>query len=613
MSHDQPKTLTNNVQSDNHANTNYSKTDDLNTNTTEIEENKQTDPVVIPGSAKQQPRLQETKKSNDDTTSPSTTLTDNNNVSALNKQSQPSKVVIDPKQLESKMNAQDDNTDDQDQNKRKIGRWYICEALGKGEYSWVKKGIDIKNGKRVALKFIDCKRRDDKFDDKTIEQIKTEITILKNIKHSNIVRLFAYNMKGKYPERDESKRDVIFLVMEYMPGGELFDLLYCTNALSEILARTYFRQLMAGVEALHRNYMTHRDWKPQNLLLDKHYTLKISDGGFSKIIMPDTDDDNYSVGTRGYNYQSPEILLHKPYTFGCDIFSCGVILFLLLAGYPPFQTATVDDRWYGNIARRKCKKFWKQHRGSGLSLYAVDLITKMLAFDPNKRITMDRIKSHGWYNDEIVTNGKDLEMIIQLKQRQMELKRFSDPIKQQILVAQERFRCGMWFDDEMEMMKKSMIPKPLPDDEIVGIFDVFTRHCAYEVLTHIQYFSKQQFGFEPTIDKNECSTIIRTAFQSDSVSAETSMCEILVCVYKYDEYECNLVKFVKLSGINLLWIRTFEQLMVWLRPVLDGVPHKIAREKFSIDREDERLLKRYFTSPRDTARERIEEEEPIPA
>ena len=243
-----------------------------------MEEAKQTDPVVKSETATQQLALQEIKKSDDAkfTIASSTTLIDNNNVSMLNVQSQPPKVVIDPKQLESKVDHDEKNMDetisnsrnDQDQNQRTIGRWYIYETLGKGGHSWVKRGRDTKNGKHVALKFIDSKRIYDKFDDKTIEQIATETRILKNIKHSNIVRLFAYNMKAKYPERDKSTRDVIFLVMEYMSGGKLFDLLYYTNqqnGLSEILARTYFHQLVSGIETLHNKQIIHGGLNPQNL------------------------------------------------------------------------------------------------------------------------------------------------------------------------------------------------------------------------------------------------------------------------------------------------------------------------------------------------------------
>ena len=432
--------------------------------------------------------------------------------------------------------------------------------------------------------------------------MKTEITVMKNIKHPNIVRLFAYNMKAKYPERDENaiERDVILLVMEYMSGGELFDILYYTNALPEILARTYFHQLMSGVEALHNRHINHRDLKPQNLLLDKKYMLKISDFGLSKIMQPSDDGmmRSYRVGTRGY--QAPEIILNKPYTSSCDIFACGVILFLLLTGYPPFQTASIEDRWYGNIARGKVKKFWKQHRGCGLKPYAIDLVTRMLAFDPNQRITLNDIKKHPWFtNEDVIKNNKDLKKLLQLRHTQMEIKRANDPVKQQILVASEKFR-GLNDDSKESKIneeEKFFVPKSLSDEDGIGIFDVFTTYSAYQVLTYIQEFSQSQFSFRPVIDKKECSLIIRTAFQStlSTISADESKCEALITVYKYDEYKCNLVKFIKINGNHILWRKTFEQLMIWLRPVLNGVPKDIEKEKLSIiDEQDKQMLKKCF-------------------
>ena len=181
--------------------------------------------------------------------------------------------------------------------------------------------------------------------------MKTETTVMKNLKHPNIVRLFAYNTKAKYHERDDNEIEchVILLVMEYMSRDELFDILYSTNASPEILAETYFHQVMSGVETSHSRQINHHDLKPQNLLLHTKYTFKVNDFGLSKIMQLSDDAMMrlYRVGTDGY--QAPEIILNKPYTSSCDIFVCGVILFLLLTAYPPFPS---DG---------KVKIFWKQH------------------------------------------------------------------------------------------------------------------------------------------------------------------------------------------------------------------------------------------------------------
>ena len=230
-----------------------------------------------------------------------------------------------------------------------------------------------------------------------------------NIQHPNIVELFAYNLKAKYVERD-----AILLAMEYILDGELFDILYYTNASPGILAQTYFRQLLSGVEALHNRHIDHRDLKPQNLLLGRKYILKISDFGSSKI-MQLCDDGmlrSYGVGTRGY--QAPEIILNKPYTSSCDICMC-LILFLVLTGYPPFQS-------HGKIARGKAKKFWKQH-------CRCDLLTRMLAFDPNQHVTLN----------DIAKSNQDLQKVLQLRHTQMEIKRANDPVQRQISIASKSF------------------------------------------------------------------------------------------------------------------------------------------------------------------------------
>jgi len=173
-------------------------------------------------------------------------------------------------------------------------------------------------------------------------------------------------------------------VLEYAPGGELFDILYYTSALEPIVGRTYFRQMLAGLEACHNAGVAHRDIKPQNLLLDSRFNLKLTDFGLSKVFESDADAmmKTTYVGTRGY--QAPELLLEKPYDLTCDIFSAGVVLFILLTGYPPFEQAQVSDRWFKPLAKGDYEKFWKSHNGCAIANDAKvkDLLQRMLQFDP---------------------------------------------------------------------------------------------------------------------------------------------------------------------------------------------------------------------------------------
>jgi len=332
---------------------------------------------------------------------------------------------------------------------RIIGRWTIGATLGKGGYSWVKRGQDIKTGKIVALKFME--KADVSWVKEQAKQVETEIEALKNIRHQNVMKLYAYNLNAQYPtatgaaakddthgnkKRDSEQKyiDTILLVLEYAPGGELFDILYYTSALKEVVARTYFKQIINGLEACHNANVVHRDLKPQNLLLDSKFNLKITDFGLSKIIQSDADAvmKTTYVGTRGY--QAPELLLNQKYDLKCDIFSVGVILFILMAGYPPFEQASKNDKWFKPLMQGKIDKFWKAHQKSPIAKIpaAKDMLTKMLAFNPKDRIDINGIKAHEWMQGTIL---KQKELIGEIKDRhrKAEKKRRQDVRKMQDL------------------------------------------------------------------------------------------------------------------------------------------------------------------------------------
>eukprot|EP01084_Bolivina_argentea_P171075 296397_1 len=174
---------------------------------------------------------------------------------------------------------------------RIIGRWTIGDTLAKGNYSWIKRGQDIKTGKIVALKFVE---KSVGLVKEQVKQIETEIEALRNVRHPNVRKLYAYNLNAQYPlaseddivkdNNNQKYIDTILLVSEYIVGGELFDILYYTSALRERVVRTFFKQIINGLEACHNANVIHRNLKPQNLLLDINYNLKITGFGICKII-----------------------------------------------------------------------------------------------------------------------------------------------------------------------------------------------------------------------------------------------------------------------------------------------------------------------------------------
>jgi len=313
-----------------------------------------------------------------------------------------------------------------DVKKRCVGQYEIRETLGKGGYSWVKKGVDTKTGSTVALKFMS--RADKSWEKEQAAQVRTEIKSMIKIKSKNVMKLFAYNLNCKYPEKNGNTLNTILLVLEFCPGGELFDILYYTQQLDAKTARTYFIQMIEGLKACHDGGIIHRDIKPQNLLMDANYQLKVTDFGLSKLCK-DADSavmKTHYVGTRGY--QAPELLKRKKYGKACDIFSAGVVLFILLTGYPPFEQAVKSDKWYSPLAQRDSEKFWFQHKGCGVKPDAMDLITKMLAYHPSERIDIENILKSDFCQGETHTPD-ELKKTLRIRHRETSLRRKKDKKK----------------------------------------------------------------------------------------------------------------------------------------------------------------------------------------
>ena len=220
-----------------------------------------------------------------------------------------------------------------------IGRWRISNPIGQGKGIWIHNGIDIINRKVVTLKFISHGAKASFPQQLARSQ---EIHVLRRLRHKNIVRLFAYNLNVPYfkngvnlcKERTESgPMQCILLVLEHASNGSLYNLLHRTSGLNENVSRTFFKQIISAIHFCHNKGVIHRDLRPENILINKNYDLKINNFGNAKMIKADSDFLMKTKIMTARSYQAPEILENGSlYDFRCDIFSIGVILFLLLAG-----------------------------------------------------------------------------------------------------------------------------------------------------------------------------------------------------------------------------------------------------------------------------------------
>jgi len=286
----------------------------------------------------------------------------------------------------------------------------------------VKMGVSKITNTPVALKFMLLAEK------KQAKRVYNEIKSMIRVKSPYVIELLSYDLKCKYPDRSGKTLDTILMVLEYCPGGELFDILYYTSKFDVVTARTYFTQLMKGLKACHDVGIVHRDIKPQNLLLDKNYQLKITDFGLS-YMSHDLKNVrgvvlNSYVGTRGYI--APELLRGEKYTEACDIFSCGVVLFLLLTGYPPFKEAKEGDNWYKPLCQQNAKDFWKMHKRVKLDHDIRELIAGMLAFKAENRLTVKECLQHKWVLGRKVHTLSELKTFVIEKHRDARRQRRKD-------------------------------------------------------------------------------------------------------------------------------------------------------------------------------------------
>lgn len=250
----------------------------------------------------------------------------------------------------------------------------IAETIGSGGFAKVKLATHILTGEKVAIKIMDKKALGD-----DLPRVKVEINAMKDLRHQHICQLM------QVIETEEK----IFMVLEYCPGGELFDYIVAKDRLSESEARFFFRQIIAALAYIHSKGYAHRDLKPENLLLDDNQCLKLID--FGLCAKPKGGMENLlSTCCGSPAYAAPELICGKSYLGAeADLWSMGVLLYALLCGYLPFD----DDNI--NLLYKKIQN-GKYELPSWLSQDSINLLSDLLQTDPKRRITMAQLVYHPW-------------------------------------------------------------------------------------------------------------------------------------------------------------------------------------------------------------------------
>lgn len=272
----------------------------------------------------------------------------------------------------------------------RLGNYELGKILGEGNFGKVKFAKNVESGQGFAVKILEKKRI---LDLKIGDQIKREIGTLKLLKHPNVVRLHEVL----------ASKTKIYMVLEYVTGGELFDRISNRGRLSEGEGRKLFQQLIDGVSYCHHKGVFHRDLKLENVLVDAKGNIKISDFGLSALPQHYRDDGLLHTTCGSPNYVAPEILANRGYDGAtADIWSCGVILYVILTGYLPF-----DDRnlavLYQKIFKGDC------HIPKWISPGARNMMRRILDPNPATRITMAGIKADEWFKQDYTPATPDDE------------------------------------------------------------------------------------------------------------------------------------------------------------------------------------------------------------
>ena len=279
----------------------------------------------------------------------------------------------------------------------------------------------------LGQKIFDNKENSDSFAIKVFKPnffpyYSNEVNILSKLStNDNIIKLHEYGQGlisplSKQENKDnvkEQKEKIFYEVMEYAVNGELKDHVQGTSTrIPEKISAKIFLKIVLIVKYLHNNNITHCDIKPENVLLDKYYRPLLNDFGFSQLFEGNNGDFTLHKFAGSNIYCAPET--RKAYTRGFDaikndIFSLGVLLFVITIGDFPFINTSFSDEKYKFIIKKNYERFWEFFNNIEISDEFKDLINNLIGLNPSQRFTIDQILDHPWvkkYNKEINTNDQ---------------------------------------------------------------------------------------------------------------------------------------------------------------------------------------------------------------
>ncbi|XP_070573479.1 serine/threonine-protein kinase BRSK2-like [Ptychodera flava] len=312
-----------------------------------------------------------------------------------------------------------------------VGPYKLEKTLGKGQTGLVKLGVHCVTGRKVAIKIVNR----DKLSESVLMKVEREIAIMKLIEHPHVLGLYDVYENRKY----------LYLILEHVSGGELFDYLVKKGRLTPKEARKFFRQIISAIDFCHKHSICHRDLKPENLLLDDKNNIRVADFGMASL---QVEGSMLETSCGSPHYACPEVIKGEKYDGRrADIWSSGVILYALLVGALPFD----DDNLRNLLEKVKRGVFHIPHF---VPPECQHLLRGLIEINPSKRFTIEQITKHPWF---VAGVKGDIELMLPMTQVvQTHIIPTQSELDRDVLASMNSLGC---FKDKEKLVSELLNPK----------------------------------------------------------------------------------------------------------------------------------------------------------
>ena len=363
-------------------------------------------------------------------------------------------------------------------------RYLLYRKIGKGATAKIYSGFDQNDPSRTlyAFKLVNLDNSNNEFH-------YLEKEALSKLNHSSICAMYGFGEAEAFKPKTQKVKRVLYLIIDYVPNYELFDYIYYPKMGfgDRDISKLLFAKILNVVEYIHNNNFSHRDLKTENILLDHNFNIKLCDFGFAKQNTIQSSFINLCQNELLYNregihtsflgtegYMSPELIRMKEYYGSAnDIFSLGVILFIIVTGLKPFDKASINDPFYCHFYTGNYEEFWK-NRHVNVSTEFKQLFQLMINVDYSMRPSISEIKCSKWLRN-INCNESDLKA--ELSKRYYIVQRRRSFLKYRTNVAMQNKKCIFEVSKRYDESKK--IKESIVLNEKVNIHNLYRRICEY--------------------------------------------------------------------------------------------------------------------------------------